>query len=141
MNILKDISSGAIEGTLKGVGELAKDIRVALTGEIDAEKKAEIELKLLEFENGLLKAQAEVNKAEATHRSIFVAGWRPAIGWICALSIAYEFIIRPFWLWIAAYYELPVPIHINTDSLFSLVLGMLGLAGFRTFEKLKGVSK
>jgi hypothetical protein len=86
--------------------------------------------------------QAEINKVEAAHRSIFVAGWRPAIGWVCAASLAYEFVGYPALLWYAELYHpgLVPPVILN-ENLFELVLAMLGMAGLRTFEKARGRAK
>lgn len=100
------------------------------------------ELEKLNLEIKLLIAQLEVNKVEAAHKSIFVAGWRPFIGWVCGASLAWSFIGYPIGEFIVALIgssaDLP---SVQTDSLFELVLGMLGLGGLRTFEKMKGVSR
>tara|TARA_R100000951_G_scaffold114037_1_gene117398 strand:- start:461 stop:847 length:387 start_codon:yes stop_codon:yes gene_type:complete len=80
-------------------------------------------------------AQIEVNKAEAAHKSLFVAGWRPAIGWICGFALLYSTIISPV---IGIWVEVP---EIDTSLLTSTMLGMLGLGAMRTFEKAKGVSR
>lgn len=87
-------------------------------------------------------AQIDVNKQEAKHRSIFVAGWRPAIGWVAAAGFGYTFIAQPFlqWVMIMQGVETPLP-EINTDILFELVLAMLGMAGLRSFDKLNGVTR
>lgn len=90
----------------------------------------------------LLSSQLKVNEAEAGHTSIFVAGWRPAIGWVCALALAYNYILFPFLNVVNVYMDtgLPLP-SMKMDDLFELVLGMLGLASLRTYEKRRGVSK
>ena len=89
-------------------------------------------------------SQLEVNKAEALHRSIFVAGWRPFIGWTCGLSLAYQFVVTPLAAWCLTMWSpgtpLPVLPEFVTSNLFELVLAMLGLGGLRTFEKLKGLT-
>lgn len=88
-------------------------------------------------------AQVEVNKAEAQHRSIFVAGWRPFIGWVCGVALAYHFVLAPFIVfgvaWIGA--EIPEIPTFDMDSLMTVLLGMLGLGGMRSFEKAKGLTK
>lgn len=88
-------------------------------------------------------AQTKINEIEAAHKSIFVAGWRPAIGWAGAIGIMWAFIIQPIAVWAVKVFgdpsiELPV---INTDGLYQLVLAMLGLGGLRTFERIKGVAR
>lgn len=91
----------------------------------------------------LAKGQLEINKAEAQHRSIFVAGWRPFLGWILASAMGWHFIFAPVTMFVCAYLgvdipELPV---FDMDSLMTVLLGMLGLGGLRTAEKIKGVTK
>jgi hypothetical protein len=87
-------------------------------------------------------AQVDVNKTEAQHRSVWVAGWRPACGWICAVALGWHFVISPLLMFIASIfgYTLPVP-HFDMGSLMTVLMGMLGLGGLRTFEKQKGVTK
>ena len=81
-------------------------------------------------------AQLEVNKAEAAHESLFVAGWRPAIGWVCALAIFSDFVLRPVMVWLSGWYPgVPVFPSLISDNLWELMAGMLGLSGLRTFEK------
>ena len=82
-----------------------------------------------------MSAQIEVNKVEAAHKSLFVAGWRPAIGWICGLALLYSTIISPILgIWVT------VP-DVDTSLLTTVLMGMLGLGAMRTFEKTKGVSR
>tara|TARA_B100002019_G_scaffold266961_1_gene257685 strand:- start:371 stop:766 length:396 start_codon:yes stop_codon:yes gene_type:complete len=87
--------------------------------------------------------QLEVNKAEAQHRSIFVAGWRPFIGWTCGIALMAHFVLFPATDFVVAYmgYEIPPMPAFDMDSLMTVLLGMLGLGGMRSFEKFKGVSK
>ena len=88
-------------------------------------------------------AQVEVNKAEAQHKSIFVAGWRPFIGWTCGVALAYHFIFAPFIVFGVAWSgaEIPEIPAFDMDSLMTVLLGMLGLGGMRSFEKAKGLTK
>tara|TARA_B000000557_G_scaffold230042_1_gene202549 strand:+ start:99 stop:494 length:396 start_codon:yes stop_codon:yes gene_type:complete len=87
--------------------------------------------------------QLEVNKAEAQHRSIFVAGWRPFIGWTCGIALMAHFVLFPATDFVVAYmgYEIPPMPAFDMESLMTVLLGMLGLGGMRSFEKFKGVSK
>lgn len=89
------------------------------------------------------QAQTEINKIEAGHSSIFVAGWRPFIGWVCGVGILWAFIIQPIAIWAIANFKIGVnnlP-QIPTEGLFELVLAMLGMGGLRTWEKIKNVSR
>lgn len=88
-------------------------------------------------------AQVEVNKAEAGHRSIFVAGWRPFIGWTCGVALAYHFVVAPLIIFGAGWAGTSIPDlpTFDMDSLMTVLLGMLGLGGMRTFEKAKGLTK
>lgn len=88
-------------------------------------------------------AQVEVNKEEAKSRSVFVAGWRPFIGWTCGVALAYHFVLAPIIIFGTTVFgiqipELPV---FDMDSLMTVLLGMLGLGGLRTYEKSKGLTK
>jgi hypothetical protein len=91
----------------------------------------------------LAKGQLEVNKVEAGHRSRFVAGWRPFIGWICGAALAWHFVAAPLLTFVFAYLgaDLPQLPSFDMDALMTVLLGMLGLGGLRTFEKAKGLSK
>jgi hypothetical protein len=88
-------------------------------------------------------AQVEVNKAEAQHRSIFVAGWRPFIGWTCGIALAYHFVANPLIMFAVtvAGVDIPTLPSFDMDSLMTVLLGMLGLGGMRSFEKMKGLTK
>jgi hypothetical protein len=106
------------------IGGLALDIREAIKGkEMDPQR--------------LIELQAEINKVEAQNRSVFVAGWRPFIGWVCGVAFAFHYIVMPLLL---AYTDMK-PVEFDTNSLFTVLMGMLGLGGLRTYEKLKDKSK
>ncbi len=85
--------------------------------------------------------QADINKQEAAHASIFVAGWRPFIGWVCGTAFAYHYILQPFLVFTltAAGHPVNLPTF-DMGALITVLGGMLGLAGMRTFEKNKGVT-
>ena len=85
-------------------------------------------------------AQIEVNKTEARHRNLFVAGWRPAVGWVCVLSMASNFLVIPMANFTLALADSTVNIPlIDLSTMMPVLLGMLGLGAFRTVEKTKGV--
>ncbi len=108
----------------------------------DDKRQAELALKELENIQVQLMGQQEINKAEASHRSVFVAGWRPFIGWVCGAALCFEFILRPFlqYFFLIQYPEIEFIPSIS-DVLLELVFAMLGIGGLRSFEKYKGVSK
>lgn len=106
------------------IGGLALDIREAIKGkEMDPQR--------------LIELQAEINKVEAQNRSMFVSGWRPFIGWICGIAFAFHYIVMPLLL---SYTDIE-PVEFDTNSLFTVLMGMLGLGGLRTYEKLKDKTK
>ena len=90
----------------------------------------------------LAKGQLEVNKVEAAHKSLFVAGWRPAIGWICGLGMASNFILIPMANFILALTgsAIVVPL-LDTGEMMPVLMGMLGLGAMRTYEKKQGVQR
>ena len=90
----------------------------------------------------LAKAQLEVNKAEAAHTSMFVAGWRPAVGWCCVLGMAGNFMVIPFTNFVLALLAIDVVIPlIDLETMMPVLMGMLGLGAMRSYEKTKGVSR
>jgi hypothetical protein len=112
--------------------------------------KEEFEKKMLEAIVSADNAQAEINKVEAGSQSLFVAGWRPWVGWVCGCGLAWSFVLSPFLAWgiaVAVIFwkpelkELPALPELDTGQLLSLTLAMLGIGGLRTFEKVKGVAR
>lgn len=108
------------------VGNLAWEIREAIKGkELDP--------------NELISIQTRINEIEAKHRTVFVAGWRPFIGWVCGFALAYNFVIRDLFIW--ALQPENVPPALQMEHLMTVLMGMLGLGGLRTFEKIKDKAK
>ena len=93
--------------------------------------------------NEQVLAQLEVNKAEAASGSLFKGGWRPAIGWICGLALFWSFILQPFLVFFLLVFgvDLPALPEIGTADLMPILLGMLGLGGLRSYEKIQKVTK
>ena len=87
--------------------------------------------------------QVSVNQAEAQHRSTFVAGWRPFIGWVCGIALAYHFVLSPIIVFGIAISGVTVPElpSFDMNSLMTVLMGMLGLGGLRTYEKSRGLTK
>jgi len=89
-------------------------------------------------------AQVELNKIEARHRSIFVAGWRPFIGWVCGLALAWHFMLYDIASWITVNWfphVTALPVLTGTSELITILMALLGLAGLRTAEKFGGRTK
>jgi hypothetical protein len=89
------------------------------------------------------RGQMAVNKAEAEHRSLFVAGWRPALGWAGALTLGWAYFgqyVASWLLVVAGRSDIALPV-IPTDDMLELVLALLGIGGMRTFEKIRGVAR
>tara|TARA_R110001632_G_scaffold89449_1_gene192871 strand:+ start:49 stop:444 length:396 start_codon:yes stop_codon:yes gene_type:complete len=113
----------------------------------DADEKARIahELATMGEKHGqqLALAQIEVNKAEAASGSLFKGGWRPFIGWICGIAFAYHFVLQPIILFAVTAYGLQIPDlpEFDMTSLMTVLGGMLGIGGLRTYEKQKGLTK
>lgn len=144
MGILAKIFAPAVGETVKGIGEgvstLANGIRTAITGELSPDKRAELEKMAIEAEKLYQRSQTEINKIEAQLASIFIAGWRPFIGWICGLALGFNFIINPFIVWISRFLEKEIkPPMLDMSELYPLVLALLGLGVYRTYEKARNV--
>ena len=145
-DIFKGATLGTVKGAFEGIGTLATDIRSAITGELSPDKKAEIDKALIEIEAKAKDAQAQINLAEATNPNVFVSGWRPAIGWVCAISLGMFFIPQygvASFLWVKACLAAHalVPFPTTAEGLFQLVLALLGMGVLRTTEKLTGVAR
>lgn len=124
------------------VGDLISEVVV------DKDKKNEIQLKLAELESTAeqriheeVLAQIDVNKVEASSGSLFVAGWRPFVGWVSGVGVAYAAVVQPLLSWLArvAGYTGNFP-EVDATLLLTVISGMLGIGGMRTFEKVRGVS-
>ena len=90
----------------------------------------------------LAKAQLEVNKVEAAHKSLFVSGWRPAVGWVCVLGMFGNFITIPFSNFVLALFGIDIVIPlVPLETMMPVLMGMLGLGAMRTYEKKNAVHR
>ncbi len=122
--------------TLKTVGTVIDDLHFS------GEEKEKLKLQMKEIDAKLKEKQLDINKAEASHRSIFVSGWRPFLGWISGLSIGYVYLFQPMLDMILQMFDIKVDwVVLDLGQLMPLVLGMLGLGSLRSFEKAKGLTK
>lgn len=134
--LLKAVTGPILEGVLRFIPDKNKR----------EEAKELFDTQMLTALTGLVQGQLEINKEEARHTSIFVAGWRPAIGWICGSALAWNFVIQPLLLWGAWMFpeiapDISTAPKLDTDELMTVLLGMLGLGGLRTYEKRLGVAR
>lgn len=145
MSFIKRIFGGGVKEVASSVGGLALDIREAIKGkELDPIELIKLEAKLLELQ----EKQINLNNSEATNRSLFISGWRPFIGWVCGMALAFYYIPQftmASYLWVKITLQegslQPYPTIAAASSLFELLLGILGLAGLRTYEKKQQISK
>ena len=131
MGLLDKLIGGAAAAPVEAVGNVLDKLFTSDEEKLDKQ----IILQRLAQQPNL--AQVELNKVEAQHRSIFVAGWRPAIGWICAGGLGFIFLVNPILQWFS---EKPGP-ELPENIILELVLALLGLGALRTVEKLQGRSK
>jgi len=122
------------------IGPLLDTILKRVLPDPEARQKAIIELYAALQTSDL--AQIEVNKAEAASSSVFVAGWRPMIGWVCAIALLYQYLLTPIAVWFGFIIGHPIPQPPNLDgNLYELMFGMLGMSALRSFDKLKGTAR
>jgi hypothetical protein len=131
-----------ISSIIDSVGKVAGDL-------ITTDKeKMQLEIENRKLDQAIDIAQIQVNKEEAKSSSLFVSGWRPAVGWIGAAALAYQFLAYPLlgwgWKWLQAMNYVPAemspPPLLDAEQLWVMLSGILGIAGMRTFEKQKGVA-
>lgn len=127
-------------GTL--VDKLFPDPQAAAAAKVQVMEMAQRgELAQLDAELKLATGQMEVNKTEAASGSLFVSGWRPFIGWTCGAAFSYKFVLAPALAFAltAAGHPITLPV-LDFTEMSTVLLGMLGLGGMRTVEKIKGVA-
>ncbi len=101
-------------------------------------KMAELAMQGQLEELKLLTGQLEINKAEAMHNSKWVAGWRPFIGWVCGSALAWHYIVMPFLVWALSIFSITTTMPaLDMGELMTILLGILGLGAYRTYEKTK----
>jgi hypothetical protein len=140
----------ALGGIVQAVGQIADDLITTDKERLDAELELKrLGLEASRIEADLVQGQLDVNRVEAASSSLFVAGWRPAIGWIGAAALGYQFLAYPLLVWSWALLQarglapghLAPPPMLDTDALWVVLSGMLGIAGLRSVEKVKGVAR
>jgi hypothetical protein len=116
--------------------------RVVPDKNAQAKAKQALEKALVDAEVAGQLGQLEINKIEAGSRTVFVAAWRPFIGWVCGFGMAYAYVVQPILTFALAQagYLIELP-RVELAAMMPVLMGMLGLGGLRSFEKFKGLSK
>ncbi len=136
LNLLGGLLGGGKGGALATISKVVDELHTS------EEEKLDKKILMQRLQQKLAEKQLDVNAKEASHRSVFVAGWRPAIGWCGALALFFAFILSPCIEWYAKFSGMDiVPPAIDTGPLLAIVTSMLGVAGMRSFEKAKGIAK
>ena len=133
-----------ISGLLGAILPVANTVidRLVPDKNAQAKLKAEMEKTLVQAEAAGMLAQSQANIEQAKHPSIFVAGARPAIMWICAVALGWQFIGNPLAVWAVTLFAPGTPIpNISPEGLFPLTMSLLGLGGMRSAEKWRGVAR
>ena len=119
------------------VADLASTVISRLWPDKSEQERAQLAAALV-----VVQGQLDANKAEAASPSSFTSGWRPGVGWVCVAALACQYIARPLVQWVGIVSGHPLPDLPGIDAqLWELMLGMLGLGGLRSYEKVKGVAR
>jgi len=139
-----------IGSIIEGVGKVAGDLVTTDKERLQmALEDRKLDLEQARIDQATDLAQVEVNKVEAASSNFFVAGWRPAVGWVGVLGLFYQFLGYPLLQWVWSFGQgmdwipngLNPPPDLQTDQLMTLLAGLLGFGGMRSFEKTKGVAR
>jgi hypothetical protein len=126
--------------SLTGIGEVA-EAAASIVKQFFPDK-TEQERQQFAMALTVLQGQMATNTAEASNPSVFVSGWRPFVGWVCGSGFAMQFVVAPLLTWGSTLYGHPVTLPgLDIDTLLTLLAGMLGLGGLRSFERVKGVAR
>ena len=140
LTFLSGIFSGSDNPLSKLIG-LIPDVNAR------AAAQAAFEKEMMELAYTANTAQADIDKTEAASSSVFVAGWRPAIGWVCGAALAWQFVLEPLLSYLIGvasgiwHFTVPALPKLDSTQLYPILMGMLGLGGLRTYEKVQGVAR
>ncbi len=136
MGLLSNLFGGPTIDAVSAVGNVVDQLFTS------DEEKAQAAILMEKISQKPQILQSEINRIEAGHRSLFVAGWRPFIGWVCGVGFLWAFLLHPLFEWIVALRGLDIIAPgIVTDNMMELVLALLGLGTLRSVEKMSGRSK
>lgn len=140
MALALPVISTILEAGLRLIDKVIPDPQAKAQAQLELMRMQQAgEFKALEADVQVALAQAAINKEEAASPDLFRGGWRPAVGWVCASGLGYQFLVRPLAEWASAGLGWGIPPALNLGDLLPLMFGMLGLGGFRTYEKVKGL--
>ena len=124
---------------LDGINGIIKDLNLGELFKGKEAKRRDFEIRMAMLHQATLHKQLEVNKTEASHKSIFVAGWRPFCGWVCGSALAYHFVLRDLLIYLFQIFgsNTPPPPKIDISELISILLALLGMYSSRAIEKFK----
>lgn len=125
---------------ITGLGEVADLGKAIIAMFPNAEQRAEVQNKLQDFATAVATQQSATNAAEAANGSMFVAGWRPFVGWACGIGFVYGVIAQPMLAGLLTVLHFPAPPPVDVSALVAILTGMLGLGGLRTYEKIQSVT-
>jgi len=153
-NPAASVAQGAVTGVLSGIGSAANSVREAITGKLDADGQAQFDLAWQQLTQKLQEGQQAINLADANSGSNFRGGWRPALGWVCALSLGSYYIPQALAgavLWVIQCGSVMIaaadigkvilpayPVVFNVEEIIGLVASLLGMAGLRSYDKKQG---
>ena len=128
---------------LDGIANLAGGVSNLINGVLDRvwpnpSDEIKTQLETLKIELAAVIAVHATNQAEANHPSIFVAGWRPWCGWIGGFGLCYQFLFQPLLTWASINFSIMAPPALDTGTLTSIVLAMLGMGAMRSYDKKNG---
>ncbi|MDB4306098.1 holin family protein [bacterium] len=137
MSFWTSLIGGGVTSAVEAIGGVIDDVHTS------KEERAAAQIVMEKLRQEPAKLQAAINKVEAQHRSVFVAGWRPFIGWVCGFALAYIWLIRPLLgdLLHATFGYVTPPLEIGAVDVVALLGPLLGIGGLRTVEKLGGRTK
>lgn len=144
--LLAPVVGGVVETVSNLIDDLVTTDKERLDAELELRKLGLEELKV---DASLAQGQMDVNKVEAAHANVWVSGWRPAVGWVGVAAMGYQFVLYPFLVWAWALMQavgwvpaaLTPPPMLETDALWVILTGILGLGTARTVEKLQGKTR
>lgn len=143
--LLGSAGASGVSEVVNGIGDAALKVRSAITGNLTPDKAAEVEVHLADLEAQISASKDKLNAVDAASNSFFVAGWRPALGWVCSVSVGLYYIPRfllGMYFWSSqvsktgSLVQLP---EMGIQDVLGLVAALLGMASLRTYEKVKNV--